>query len=405
MLHANLVSALLQMQNSPAQEVRAGTPLASQAFPQLSVGQALTATIVSQLAGGLFLAEMEGHAIQLSLPANVVPGNTVSLRVLRAQPDYVFELLARTGAGAPPGAEHQSFTALSQGAQIIQLALGEARGTPGASLPAPAPLLGAAPETGATAFAQSISAPRPDATASAWGVAAPGPAAAGATPAQQLAAALRDTIANSGLFYESHLADWVEGRRELADLRREPQAQWRNGNAGDPARAATAGGQTPGLPVPVPDSAGRGAAAERALALAAGTSAAQLPEDARPVLRQQLEVLESRQIAWQGPVWPGQEASLTIIEESTEEGSGDGGEDQASRAGGQATWRTTLDLSLPQLGTIHADLVATGEALAISVAAPDAETARILRSGLPALEELLRAAGLCPQSITAAHDA
>lgn len=129
MLRANLVSVFLQLQNSAAQELRASAP---QAFPQLGVGQALTATIVSRVADGLFLADIQGQRIQLALPANVVSGDTVSLRVLRASPDYIFELLPRAGTG--PDAERRPSTAISQGAQIIHLALGDARAPLPASL-------------------------------------------------------------------------------------------------------------------------------------------------------------------------------------------------------------------------------------------------------------------------------
>jgi hypothetical protein len=286
-----------------------------------------------------------------------------------------------------------------------------------------APLLASAPEAGPSALppGPSDSAPRPGVSALLPEVAAlqtaPGSstpaqqlattsrytilpevalrqtAPVGSTPGQQLAAALRDTIVSSGLFYESHLSDWVHGQRSLADLRREPQAAW------SATRMATVSATNPGSSPP--DSAARGMATARdaptdtARTDPSRTLAAGVPEEARPILRQQLETLESRQIAWQGPVWPGQQATLVIAEDSP------------SRSEGQATpvWRTTLDLSLPQLGAVHADLMATGEMLTICVAAPDTETARILRSGLPALDELLRSAGLRAQSLTVTHDA
>src|SRR5439155_7560273 len=41
---------------------------------------------------------------------------------------------------------------------------------------------------------------------------------------EPLAAALRESIARSGLFYESHLADWALQRCTREDLVREPQA-------------------------------------------------------------------------------------------------------------------------------------------------------------------------------------
>lgn len=36
---------------------------------------------------------------------------------------------------------------------------------------------------------------------------------------------IRQTIQQSGLFYESHLADWINGKRSLAELKAEPQAK------------------------------------------------------------------------------------------------------------------------------------------------------------------------------------
>jgi hypothetical protein len=47
-----------------------------------------------------------------------------------------------------------------------------------------------------------------------------------ATPgATRPACALRDAVASSGLFYESHVAEWAEGKRPLASLLLEPQMQ------------------------------------------------------------------------------------------------------------------------------------------------------------------------------------
>src|SRR5262249_3949784 len=47
---------------------------------------------------------------------------------------------------------------------------------------------------------------------------------------EPLAKAFSASIAQSGLFYESHLADWVVQRYPESLLRREPQARW----GGDP---------------------------------------------------------------------------------------------------------------------------------------------------------------------------
>ncbi|MDM0074578.1 flagellar hook-length control protein FliK [Variovorax sp. J2P1-59] len=45
-------------------------------------------------------------------------------------------------------------------------------------------------------------------------------------PAATLAGALAQTVSDSGLFYESHLAEFATGTRTLAQLAHEPQARW-----------------------------------------------------------------------------------------------------------------------------------------------------------------------------------
>jgi hypothetical protein len=46
----------------------------------------------------------------------------------------------------------------------------------------------------------------------------------GAANIPTLAAHLRDTVTSSGLFYESHLAEWATGARDFSQILREPQA-------------------------------------------------------------------------------------------------------------------------------------------------------------------------------------
>ncbi len=58
---------------------------------------------------------------------------------------------------------------------------------------------------------------------------------------EQLAQKLHDTISQSGLFYESHVTEWVKGERTLPDLMREPQMQ-RMLQSGETAARAGASG-------------------------------------------------------------------------------------------------------------------------------------------------------------------
>ena len=306
-----------------------------QTASQLIVGQTVTATVIAKLATGLSLTDIGGQRMQLELPATVVPGDSVSLRVLQAEPEPAFEFLARF-----PGAGSTLPPALSAGAQIIRAALADTSGTPLATVKSAAPLAGVPVKP------------------------------------ELLAAALRSAIETSGVFYESHLAAWAQGLRPLDQLRREPQAAWHRGPAVTDENTIL-GENLPPPPGP-----------------SASAHAADIPEQLQPLLRQQLETLESQRIAWAGQVWPGQTASLVIAEEQRK--------NPEAEQEPSSEWRTRLALSLPKLGDIRAELVAHGTTIKISIGCRESESATLLQSELPQLEERLRAAGLEPQTLTVA---
>ncbi|SCX56177.1 flagellar hook-length control protein FliK [Variovorax sp. EL159] len=94
---------------------------------------------------------------------------------------------AQGGAGAPPSVATQ----LSVAARVIGAVLADLQAEPG-------PVRGAAPL---------------------WPSRQP-------ASASVLAGALAQTVSDSGLFYESHLAEFAAGTRSMAQMTREPQARW-----------------------------------------------------------------------------------------------------------------------------------------------------------------------------------
>jgi Flagellar hook-length control protein FliK len=110
------------------------------------------------------------------------------------------------GAGhASSGAGPSAATQLSLAARVIGAVLADLQAEPG-------PVRGAAP----------LSAGRQPASA------------------QALASTLAQTVSNSGLFYESHLAEFAAGARSLAQMAQEPQAKWSVPLAATAARPAAA---------------------------------------------------------------------------------------------------------------------------------------------------------------------
>jgi flagellar hook-length control protein FliK len=104
------------------------------------------------------------------------------------------------------------------------------------------------------------------------------------------------------------------------------------------------------------------------------------------VVRQQLEALSGHQIAWQGPIWPGQMLDWEIEDPPRDPATPESTESQ--------TWNTTLRLTLPQLGTVTARLQIDGSGVAVNLRAIEHPSAQALQSGLPELAQALELAGI-----------
>ena len=132
-----------------------------------------------------------------------------------------------------------------------------------------------------------------------------------------LAAALRDAISQSGLFYESHLEQWSNGALPLEALKQEPQA------ALPPVLNFT-----PSESMSPP--------AGQAQPTVANEPMAWLQQN----LVQQLGVLNNPALAWSGQVWPGQSVTVQTSRDS------------ARSIADESPWLTRLSLDMPRLGKV-----------------------------------------------------
>lgn len=175
---------------------------------------------------------------------------------------------------------------------------------------------------------------------------------------------LQDTFRLSGLFYESHLADWVAGKGSKAQLLREPQAA-----------LGGASSQAPALPAAEPDD-----------------GAARLPPQAEALILRQLDVLEQRSAAWQGQVWPGQEAELRIAQEERD-----------AQDNVEPVWQATLKLSFPGLGPIEAQIDLCGRSTRLVLRAADPDASRKLQAARSDLRRALDERGLLLADAAVSH--
>ncbi len=177
---------------------------------------------------------------------------------------------------------------------------------------------------------------------------------------RQLRALLRQALSQSGLFYESHQALWLAGKRTLEQLRLEPQAA---------LPAATGAAGNPEAPV--------------------------LHEQTLALVQRQLSALETGQLTWRGEIWPGQWLEWDIAEHAP-----------AERETAQPMrWRTRLRLTLPKLGEVAASLELDSRGVRLALGAAAAGTAELLRGNQQLLAASMEAAGLSMLAVEVRHDA
>ncbi len=314
-------------------------------LPELPVGQRFIARIESPLPDGTFRALVAGRSLTLALQQPARQGDTLELIVAGRSAGLV--VAERADEAAARQSSAQPTPTLSHAARIIGAVLaGEEHAPRPATIVRAAPLLATPP-----------------------------------AQAAELVPALRQTIAESGLFYESHQALWVAGRYPAEALAREPQS--RHAPARTAAQTAAAAQPEAAIEAPPPPAEN----IEQGAARGGAAPPPALPAELQSLVQQQLDVAATQHVVWRGEIWPGQRLDWEI--EAEERPPDRAGEEPAE------TWSTTLRLSLPGLGDVDAALrLSPGKvSLAMTAAAEGAET---LRAGLPALAASFAAAGLPP---------
>jgi len=198
-----------------------------------------------------------------------------------------------------------------------------------------------------------------------------------------LATSLRNALSFSGLFYESHLLQWHVGERLLTDIQKESRLRLAT-------MAKMAKDPVPGENLPASSGILKGN--EDLIAQISRND--ELPVNLRPItapadqitsalLREQIETLLSGVFHWQGSVWQDQEMAWDV-----EKQAGD------SDREGEQTWKTSIRLTLPNLGEVHATLVSSDKGIKGRITTDSTATKNVMRKELADLEDKLTGSGL-----------
>lgn len=354
----------------------------------LVLGRPVAAEVVSQTDSGASMVRVADTVVQMDLPPDAKAGEKITLTLLAREPRLTF-LFER---------EPAAHSMVSNTGRLIDSIL---RSVSQQGNNIPATLTGRTP-----LFSTPASSPAA-ALLSHQGLAA------------TFEAALSNLMDTSGLFYESHLAQWVAGERPQAALMAEPQAKMqppaaqeetqgaaREKGTNDAGRAANGGSARPAALAPeeqmdrlerLQEKSWVQTLVDKATSRLSGGSALTQQQDAKPasvvdanaaqMIRMQLDTLEQRKVVWQGEFWPGQKLEWEVEDKTPRK------RHSESVPAAERSWQSVLRVNLPLLGPVTATMRLAGENVQVQIGAGNEDAMSLLRQFGPELASALETAG------------
>ncbi|ACV34681.1 flagellar hook-length control protein FliK [Accumulibacter sp.] len=396
----------------------------------LVAGQRLLAEIESLMPNGTYRALINQRVVTLALPFAAKSGDAIELEVAESDGKLTLAVVPRGVADGNKSNDEAAATSLSRTGQLISNLLAGARDLKGGTMALP------------------LNSNQPLAA---------GPPTSG----RDLLPLLEQAITQSGMFYESHQADWIEGRYSKAQLLQEPQGklppqvpagQLGLASADTPESMASPGANSAqtasrpleakgaasplGQPSPAAQSAQSAQPSEalptpRTPELSPAAHGSQAPQGPQPSqstpssqASQASETPQSTQptqssspsqpaqpIAQQAQVLVQQQLEAFATQNFSWQGQVWPGQEiewqiedpgrRRERAGddGAEQWQTRLRLTLPSLGEVEARLHIQGKQITLALIASNADTRGLLRGAAVDLRGQLEQAGLDLSSI------
>ncbi len=326
-----IIKAEILSQPSPAKSVTPVVPVTAipnsqTSLPDFTQGQKYLAHVEARLPNGNSKVVIADKLLQMNLPEHIKPGKQFELVLLSQEPKLRFILT--TDKYQPDTIKNNAL--ISPTGRFLGVLMHDAtKMTVAQSTTSTTPILVNSP-----------------------------------TNSMELPILLQKAISQSGLFYESHQAQWINGKNTLEKLKQEPQGRI----VVNPPTATINTLADSGMPVHT---------------------------QSLPLVQQQLTTLETGHILWRGEIWNGQPLEWEIHEESPE----NNGTSETTQ------WKTQLRLTLPQLGSITATIILNAQGIRIKFDTTVAATAEILENNQRPLTTQMYSAGLNIQSVEVKQNA
>ncbi|MBC3830224.1 flagellar hook-length control protein FliK [Undibacterium amnicola] len=182
--------------------------------------------------------------------------------------------------------------------------------------------------------------------------------------AKQIESHLRQSITSSGLFYESHITQWLTGQKSKAEIELEPQAK---------------------------------------IALAQENSVLMNKDERNhtalaQIIHQQLDILDQQKFTWLGLLAPNMPMEWDVSKPPKQDTQSDQTEQETQ------SWQSQLRLQLPHLGNIDIQLQLRNNQLQLAIKGQQQNAIELLQAAYPALQQTLESTGTFIQSFKIKQD-
>ncbi|MFL9923754.1 flagellar hook-length control protein FliK [Herbaspirillum lusitanum] len=343
---------------------------------QIAIGQQMQGRILSNFNDGTYLVRIANTAARMVLPANAKTGDSLMLTLVAKDPRPTFSIVEGShqqdeesaavllsNAGRAMQKDLKSLRSAQQGgtgqvAENPQLPDATGKSGQGAPLSSTSTSLSSAGKLISTLLQAS----QEDGIAN--HIVTTGALAPAGASSTQLAGALHDSLAYSGVFYESHVAAWSEGKRPAEELLKEPQAQ---------AAKLLAPGTVLDQQDPAHTQLGQ-------------------------IINVQLNTLEQQRIVWQGEAWPGQPMEWEINQEQNSGHKQDNADESAP------TWHSVVRFNFEHLGTVAASIRLIGQQIHVQIRTDSEQASNALKTNSRMFADSMAAAGTSLDSLMVKQD-